>query len=258
MGGRGSSSGRSRSGGGAVVTPPIQQQPQVDNTKTNSVIEQGDFSKFMSATDDQKADMIMKLTKQAVPVFLANNDFQKLIFGMGMNDKPKVISDSQLDKIKGQELFRTVNNVRDAKNGITYDADMIAGQIVNGKVTRVSDSGGSAYGRGIYFANSYRESALYGNTSGNIRATAVVRAKLDANAKTISHSSASAGVSKEINSGSKLGKALAKCDSYSRVSIYALSKGYDVLTSGHGYYNVLTRKSLVMSSDIKARSSKWK
>ncbi len=263
MGGRGSGSLRSKAGGGIGLAPqqPVQvqqptPQPQVQQP-TYKVVESGEYAKFMKMTDDQKADAIMTLIKQDVPVFLADNAFQKLTYAIGMNDKPKLVTDAQLNTIKGQELFRTVNSSRDTKNQMVFDADTIARQITKGSVTRVSDSGGSFYGRGIYFANSYRDSTLYGNTNGNIKKSAVVRAKIDPKAKTLSYSTAKQKVSQEMQSGSKLGKALAKCDSYSRESVYALSKGYDILTSGHGYYNVLTRKSLVMSQDIKAVGSRW-
>ena len=38
-----------------------------------------------------------------------------------------------------------------------------------------------------------------------------------------------------MSSGSKLGKTLRKCDSASQVSIYAMSKGYNVISNGSSY-----------------------
>ncbi len=254
MGGRGSSSGSKTASAPkisiqqAVVAPKPVANPQY--------VESGEFKKFMSMTDDKKADVISALTKQEVPVFLADNDFQKLTYAIGANDKPQLVTDKALDSMKGTELFRTVNNVRDTKNGISYDATTIASQVQKGSVTRVSDTGGSYYGRGIYFADSYGSSIGYGNVSGNISKTAVVRAKISPTAKIISHSQASSAVSKEIASGSKFGKALAKCDSASRVSIYAYSKGYSAIKSSD-YYNILSRKALAISTDVKAKSYKW-
>lgn len=55
----------------------------------------------------------------------------------------------------------------------------------------------------------------------------------------------------------KLGKALRKCDQSSAVSIYAMAKGYNVITSGGGYYNILSRNAITMSKTIKAGSNKW-
>ena len=47
-----------------------------------------------------------------------------------------------------------------------------------------------------------------------------------------------------------LGKALKNCDRDSQASIYAMAKGYNVITSGHGYYNILNRNAVTMSKTI--------
>ena len=102
----------------------------------------------------------------------------------------------------------------------------------------------------IYFATTYSSSGGYGNTTGNIKKTAVMRAKLNNNAKIIDYNSAVRGCNQEISSGSKLGKTLAKCDTKSAHSIYAMTKGYNVITSSNGYYNVLNRNAVTMSKSI--------
>lgn len=254
MGGRGAKSSIGGAGGGlgSLGTGNANPQPiQVDDTQVASAFST-DYNKFMAMTDDEKADFISANIKQGVPAHLAQNDFQRFVYNSGLNEKPDVVSDAQLNSMTGTEVFRTVNNVYDSKNDISYNADQIAKQVMAGRVTRVSDNGGSVYGRGIYFADSYSGSTSYGNTTGNVKKTAVVRAKLNNNAKVISHSQAQSGVRQEIASGSKLGKTLRKCDSSSQASIYAMSKGYNVITSGHGYFNVLNRNAITMSSDIKA------
>ena len=95
-----------------------------------------------------------------------------------------------------------------------------------------------------------KASTAYGRTRGNVKKTAQVRMKLNSNAKTIDHSKALSGVNAEIRSGTKLGQTLSKCDYDSRVSIYALCKGYNVIESGHGYFNVLNRQGITMSESI--------
>ena len=232
------------------------QQPEVDTTQQAQAFSTN-YDSFMAMTDDQKADTISQMISQDVPVFLADNDFQKLTYNLGLNDKPQLVDDNVLDTMNGTELFRTVNSVNDTRNRIRYNADEIASQVQKGSVTRVSDSGGSAYGRGIYFADDYRESSYYGNTKGNIKSTAVVRAKLNSNAKVITYSKASSGARNEMASGSKLGKALRKCDSASAVSIYAMAKGYNVIYNQNNYYNILNRNAMTMSKTIKAGSNKW-
>lgn len=175
----------------------------------------------------------------------------------GLNDKPDIVDDATLDTMTGAEMFRTVNNVHDKKNDISYNADQIAKQVMAGKATRVSDAGGSAYGRGVYFANTYDGSTVYGDVKGNKSKTAVVRAKLNNNAKVITFWDARNGYAKEVNSGSKLGKVLSKCDTPSAISIYAMTKGYNVIYNEVDYFNVLNRNAITMSSDIKSKGSKW-
>lgn len=244
----------SLSGGGNIQpTPQTQQQtqqPQVDDTQQAQAMS-AQYDAFMQMTDDQKADVIDAMIKQGVPAHLADNDFQKMIYNIGLNDKPQLVDDDTLDSMNGTELWRTVNNVYDRQNDISYTADQIARQVQAGRVTRVSDTGGSVYGRGIYFADSKSESSYYGNTRGNVQKTAQIRCKLNSNAKVISYSKAGLGVSSEIMNGTKLGKVLKKCDRQSQTSIYALAKGYNVITSGHGYYNVLNRNAVTMSNGIK-------
>lgn len=252
-GGIGGASGLSSLIGGNANAQPVQ----VDDTQIASAFS-ADYDKFMAMTDDEKADFIATNIQAGVPAHLAQNDFQRFVYNSGLNEKPDIVSDATLDTMTGTELFRTVNNVYDRSNDISYNADQIAKQVMAGRVTRVSDNGGSVYGRGIYFADSYSESATYyGNTTGNVKKTAVMRAKLNSNAKVISYSGAVSGVSQEIKSGSKLGKTLAKCDRASQASIYAMSKGYNVISSGSGYLNVLNRNAITMSSSVKAKSSKW-
>lgn len=259
MGGRGATSSSGKMGvmGGAPLQPQADGNTQVDNTQVASAFS-ADYDKFMAMTDDEKADFINTNIKQGVPAHLAQNDFQRFLYNSGLNDKPDVVSDDTLDTMTGTEIFRTVNSVYDSKNDISYTADQIAKQVSTARYTRVSDNGGSVYGRGIYFADSYSGSTSYGNTRGNAKSTAVMRAKLNSNAKVIDYYKANAGALSEITRGTKLGKALKKCDSDSQASIYAMAKGFNVISSGHGYLNVLNRNAITMSSDIKAKGTKWK
>lgn len=241
----GASGGAVAGGGGADSQAAVQQVQPAQTMSAN-------YNSFVNMTDDEKADVISSMVSQDVPAHLSDTDYQKFIYNIGLNDKPTLVDDATLNSMSGTEIFRTVNSVYDRKNDISYNADQICKQIQGGRITRTSDNGGSVYGRGLYFADSKRDSSLYGNSKGNVKKTAQVRAKLNSNAKIISHSQAQHGVSAEIKSGSKLGQALSKCDYASQASIYALSKGYNVITSGHGYYNVLNRQAMTISSTISA------
>lgn len=245
----GQRAGGSTSGSGNIQPTPQAQQPQVDNTQQASAFSV-DYNSFMAMSDDDKADVISNAVNQGVPDHLSQSDFQKFIYNSGLNDKPDVVDDATLDSMNGTELWRTVNNVYDRGNDISYSADQIAKQIMAGRVTRTSDNGGSVYGRGIYFADNKSDSTMYGNTRGNVKKTAQVRCKLNSNAKTINYYSAISGASSEVTKGTKLGKALKNCDRESQASIYAMAKGYNVITSGHGYYNILNRNAVTMSKTI--------
>ena len=247
----GQRAGGTTSGSGQLQPQAQQQQPQVDDTQQAQAMST-QYDNFMKMTDDQKADVISNMIAQGVPAHLADNDFQKMIYNIGLNDKPQLVDDATLDSMNGTELWRTVNNVYDRRNDISFTADQIARQVQAGKVTRVSDNGGSVYGRGIYFASDKYSSAAYGNTRGDVKRTAQIRCKLNSNAKVIDHSKATQGVSAEIRSGSKLGKVLRSCDHDSQVSIYAMAKGYNVITNGRSYYNVLNRNAVTMSKTISA------
>ena len=240
---------------------PANDQIQIDDTQQAQPMS-ATYDSFMGMSDDDKADAIATMANQPAPAFLSDTALQRFTYNLGMNDKPTLVDDATLDSMNGTELFRTVNAGKDPVARLKYDADEIAVQVQKGRVTRYSDNGGSVYGRGIYFANSYGDSSVYGNTTGNIKSTAMIRCKVNSNAKAINYSTARYGLQAEIKSGSKLGKTLSKIngkDPESAVSIYALAKGYNVITSGHGYFNVLNRNAVTMSTTIKAtsRTGRW-
>lgn len=262
MGGRGATSSMGMLGGSGNMQPQPQpqqpQQPQVDNTQVASAFGT-DYNNFMAMSDDEKADEILKARKMGVPDHLAQNDFQRLIYNTNMNDRPDVVTDSVLDSMGGVEMFRTVNNTYNPRTDIGFNATQIAKQMQGGRIT-YTDGSASALGKGLYFAgntdgyttkDAYQHSQrVYGNHTGDVKKTATVRAKLNNNAKVMDYHTAIQKVSQEISSGSKLGRALSKCDSDSRASIYALCKGYNVLRRSN-YYNVLNRNAMTMSSSIK-------
>lgn len=242
--------------------PTPQPAPQPVQQQTQPPIQQNQpsasYDAFRKMTDDQKADAIMQAQKTQVPVFLAQNDLQKVLYGLKLNDKPTLVDDSVLDTMPGKDLYRTINASSDGANRMKFNADEIANQVLKGTVTRVSDTGGSVYGRGVYFADDYRGSVSYGHRSGSLKQTAVIRAKLSPTAKTIGAWTADSNVQKEISSGSKLGKALSKLQVKDQSAVWALAKGYDAMVAPNGYHVVINRSALIASRDIKPAGSKWK
>ena len=243
----------------ANVNPQAQdqQQAKVDDTQPVQAMS-ASYQQFMALDDDGKADVITNMIAQPTPDFLSDSALQRLTYNLGLNDKPQLVDDKVLDSMNGTEIFRTVNSVYDGKNDLNYTAVEIGKQLQKGSMTRYSDSGGSVYGRGIYFANSYGSSVGYGRTNGNVKSTAVVRAKLNGNAKVAKYDTIYYDCIVEMNNkNTKLGRALKKCDADSAVSIYALAKGYNVLETWNGYYNVLNRNAITMSNSIKPKGRNW-
>lgn len=236
-------------------TPQPTPQPIQPAQSVNAI--SASYDAFLKMTDDQKADVILKGSNTQVPAFLAQNDLQRVLYSLSLNDKPTLVADSVLDALPGKVLYRNVNEAIDASNRMRFSADEVAAQNIKGSVTRVSDTGGSVHGRGIYFADNYSSSGMYGNTMGNIKKTAVIRAKLNSNARTIAEHMADSGLAAEIRSGSKLGRAISNMDRHSQKSLWALAKGYNVIVASNGYHIVLNRTALTASDAIKAKGYNW-
>ena len=229
-------------------TPPTDDEDQSIATATNTPSESQSFNDFLQSTDDEKAATIEAMIAQGVPDHLSDSSLQRFIYNIELNDKPNVVTEAQLKSMKGQMLYRTVNSVYDRQTDLNYTAPQIVAQLQKGSITRVSDTGGSAYGRGIYFASTKSSSAGYGHYRGNIQKTAIIAARINPGTKIINSYTAESRAQAEIQSGSKLGRALSKCDYQSRGSMWALSKGYSAMDDGaNDYYVILNRQCLTMS-----------
>lgn len=221
------------------VTPPTLQQIAQGN-----VLPQGGvpFSQFQSMTDDQKADVITNAMGQALPFFLDDSSLQRLAYFTGLNDKPTLVSEQQLNQMPGQDLWRSVHNSYDPTTDIGYTSKDIYNQIATGDFTRYSDSGGSAYGKAIYFDT---VKGSYGQGNGHT----VMHAKFLSTAKTIDYSALQSAWAREAASGSKLARAINQADRASRPMIYAMAKGYDAVYNGaRGYRMILNRKAIALST----------
>ena len=256
--GRGSS--KAGGGGGGMVAPVAQPvatpapMPSEDDVKKGNILPPGGvaFSDFEQMTDDQKADVISAAMAAGVPMFLENSSMQHFAYFTGMSDKPTVVTDAALDKMAGEDVYRTINNAYNQKLDMGYTSTDIAKQIMYGDYTMYSDSGGSAHGKGIYFANDYTDSSYYG-TSGKSPVT--MRAKITG--KTISEHQLDRDYMNALSRGDKLAKAVSAGRDK---NLYALAKGYDVVTASNGYRMVLNRRGITVSDTVKPTKiggAKW-
>lgn len=199
------------------------------------------FKTFETMTDDQKAKVISDALNGGVPMFLDNSGMQKFAYFTGMNDKPQVVSETQLNAMPGRDLWRSVHNAYSGSKDIGYSSNDIYNQLVKGDYTNYSDTGGSAHGNAIYFDISK-------GSYGSGRGYTVIHAKLAPGAKMIKEDKLISMYQSALAKGDKLAKACSRANGDSRENLYALAKGYDVRLDRHGMYHmVLNRRALIVS-----------
>lgn len=230
-----------------------QVDDMMDDLQNGDVI---DYSDYMKLSDDEKAEAMEEILKQGLPNFLDSSATQKLLYYTDIEGKPDVVSDSALDKMPGGSIYRTVHDVYNKAQDVNYTAKQIYNQLAKGDYTAVSGSGGSAYGKGIYFASSYTDSTAYRSGRGN---NLTMRAKLNGNARVVSYDTAYNGFIKEARSGSKIGNVYKRLGSADGPSIWALNHGYNVMKDRYsGYHVVLDRRAITMSTKTtNSTGSSW-
>lgn len=253
---------KSNRGGKRTVATSTASNPTlnvpVQQVVKGNVVPKGGvaYADFLEMTDDEKADVITDALKADVPFFLDNSSIQKLAYFTGLSDKPDLVDDATLDTMSGTELFRTVGDAYDRTKDIGYSAKEICQQVSEGDFTMYSDSGGSAYGHAIYFADDYYSSSSYGYGKKN---PLTMRAKVKSSAKAIRYNA----LQSKVNNmrGTKLYNACG-----GDANTIALALGYDIIIDrgggsyNSGYHMVLNRGCLVMSKTVKntvVGGSKW-
>ena len=202
------------------------------------------YSQFMLLPDAQKYTVMEGIINNPnikVPNYLDNSDTSKVLYALGMDNKPTVVSDAQLDAISGREIFRTVY---DASSKVT--SDMILDQIRNGDYTQMSGSGGSAHGRALYFATDFYSSAIYGS---GMRNPMIMRAKINSNANIRRENS----IWQQMNGDAAWNKSKLNASYTDSIALYAISHGIDGWFSGK-YTMMVNRGALTASSQNKGIS----
>lgn len=240
---------------GGTATPQ-QAQDILNDLNNNGIVA---YSNYMKLSDDEKADAMNQMLKNDLPNFLDDSATQRLQYYADVDGLPTIVSDSALDKMSGMNLFRTVRDEYDSRSDVAYSAKQIYNQIAKGIYTRVSGKGGSAHGKGLYFADSYGASTIYG--SGNANKDLTMRAKYNSNARPISETRARNGLRNAMASGSKIGQEYSKIynsrGSQDAISVWAINNGYNVIDAG-SYQVVLDRRALSISSrTTDAGGSSW-
>ena len=230
---------------GFTTPQPATAPPSLDDVANGNVTPTGGvpFAQFEKMTDDEKAQVITAALQTDLPFFLDDSGMQKLAYYTGMSDKPKVVTESQLAKIKGKDLWRSVKTDYRSDIDINYTGKEIYQQLVSGDFTMYSGTAGrSVHGRAIYFDDTR---GSYGSGG----AYTVIHSKLAPGARTITESSISNMFRQERQKGTALYRAISRADPTSQVTMYALAKGYDVVIDkgGTNYHMVLNRRALIVS-----------
>lgn len=220
--------GSSKAGGGGGTATPA-------NTPSGITYDQ-----FMQMTEQQRfqvMDDIISNPNIKVPDYLDSSDTSKVLYGLGINNKPTVVSDAQLDAMQGREIFRTVYEQGTMP---PPSSDAILDQIRNGDYTQMSGRGGSYHGRALYFATDFTDSTAYGQGEQNAM---VMRAKINPTAKIVSETNL-------YNQMRSKGFNPKTSSSYDNVALYAVSQGIDGWYSST-YTMMVNRGALTASSQNK-------
>lgn len=202
------------------------------------------YDQFMQMSADERYDLINTVLYNPnikVPSKLDNSETSKVMYALGMNNKPKVVSESVFDTLPGVANYRTV---ADVSNPPPYSRDILK-QIKTDDFTQLSGSGGSVHGRALYFANEYWKSTEYSNGPSSV----VMRMKINPNANIVSEQK----LLKQMKADKSFMKKTKKVSRDDKIAMYALSHGVDGWNDpSTGYTMLLNRGAMTVSS-----TNKW-
>ena len=195
------------------------------------------YDQFMKMPETQRwqvMDTILADPNIQTPDYLDKSPTSKVIYALGMDSKPTVVSEAQLDAMAGKDLYRTVYESGSMPPPTSSD---ILDQIRTGDYTQLSGAGGSAHGRALYFArDDFVGSRYYGDGERN---ALMMRAKINPNAKIASEQNLQRQmVAKGFNPKNS--------SSSDDIALYALSQGVDGWYSGT--YTMIVNRGVLTTS----------
>lgn len=235
----------------AVAKTQAQAQPQAKANPNQPWWKNGantpsglDYDSYQKMSINQKLRVTHDIINDKsikVPNYLDDSDTTKVLYALGRADKPDVVTDAQLSKMKGQLLYRTVN-------GDKYISGRdITKEIRTGDYTQLSGKGGSAYGRALYFASSVSSSSGYAMGKDSV----MIRARVKPTAKIADYNTIVNGAANTANFSH---------NNTDNLALWAIANGYDGWKASNGYHMIVNRKALVISSrdkDVSFNTDKW-
>ena len=267
MGGRGANLGRGRGGGlgglgfgGAAASAATQQpqQPQQQPPQQGATTPAGNTSlaQFQQMNDQQTVAYLNGLKNNVhMPpsAELPDSDTQRAFYDLGVNDKPRVVSDAQFKAMRGETLYRGVTENTDNNGTVMATAKSIANSTMYGEYSRI---GGGVYGDGYYFSNSKSLANSYAGHKGSTAKSAVMRTKLDTSkVKAIDSNTLESRFYRESRAVQRAYQNMSETGNWAagHLGVYALQKGYNAIkVPSRGITVVLDRGIMVMSDNVTA------
>lgn len=246
--------------------PPIQPQTPVNTmnpananqtpTPQNTPVQPGALTALSQMTDDQLAQLVNASKNAITPNHLSDVDdqTQKFVYQAGLNELPQVmdaaafnqfLSDNNIDQ--SQLLARSVNPISFSAMGtnFTYTAQQVADMMMYSRYNYIGGKvGGQKIGAGTYFDQNGGRATGYGQHTtvaalNPATARVINSSQLRSAAQTFArtHPKFARAVGGYVDSGTKW--------TNNNMSIWALAMGYNVITDGYGYHNVIDRSALV-------------
>lgn len=252
MGSGGQRSVKRRATGGTVASAKAQ-------ASTGGLGAVAAFSK--ADVINQKATIANAQAKGPAGTYWAyNTSFQKFINNSGLDSKPKLVDSATFDKTGGIEVYRTVNTNK------TYSATEVATKVAKDDAYLYNADGGSVHGLGLYTTPSLSGSMGYGYHQD--KNTAVMRFKIRDDAKIVNETDLRAQYINDLQKTGTLAHSLnSNFKPHDALAMYAVSKGYSVVTEASGsdqksirkamtnggdyYTEILNRDAIVMDSQTK-------
>ena len=226
------------------------QQAQDDGSLDNVIPQSLDALTQMS--DSQLAQLVNMSKSIDMPYHLndVQNDTQKFVFAIGLNEAPQVLQGQAFDNYlrqnnipRSQILSRSISGGTINVNGTQFNQSpqQVAQQIMYGKYNYVGGKrGGNAYGNGTYFDMNGGRATGYGGSN-----AVTINAVLSPNARTRDYYQLYNKAQQFRASHPQVARATGSL-SDNNISNYALMMGYNVITNGSGYYNVIDRSAIVV------------
>lgn len=230
-----------------AAQPPAQpgQATQPGRTTLDQFRQMGERD-LMSYIDNLKKNVTMPPVAE-----LPEYDTQRLTYDLGLNDKPRIVTDAELNKMSGPMLYRGVHSYKD-KDTVLATAQAVANLTMYDEYSRI---GAGIAGDGYYFSTSTSTANSYAGNGKNLQESAVMKMKIDTSkAKMVTYDHLKRMFARESGGVQWAFQHMSTVDdqwSTGYLGAYALKKGYNVIQRHEvGHYIVLDRSVMVMSNNL--------